>query len=194
MKQAMSFMFDSAKGLLEASNYLLEHIEDEGVKRNPVKHSFILTAAASLESILNDAIVSFAHRTFHKNDYKRHAKAYLGMSLRGKLDIIGFLMSGGSHITDNCSPEYQKLSILISLRNESAHSKEFFKEFEIEIAFDEMGDETFLLPSELANKFQTPPLASSKQDLKMTYECLEALYKTLSREVKFQDTGIFKAA
>lgn len=41
MPQKMSFLFNSAQGLKLAANYLLDHMEDEGFKRNPVKYSVV---------------------------------------------------------------------------------------------------------------------------------------------------------
>lgn len=192
MAKTFSFIFNSAQGLMLAANYLLDHMDDEGAKRNPVKYSFILTAAASLESMLNDGIVSWAHRTYPREDYKRHATAYLGMSLRGKLDVIGFLVSSGSRITDNSSKTYQDISNLIRLRNEVAHSKDFFTEVDVEITTDDEGNEGFEIPLEIARKFENSPLLSTTTEYIGIYKSIERLYKVLNQETSHDDSELFK--
>ena len=192
MPEKMSFIFNSAQGLLISANYLLDHMEDEDIKRNPVKYSFILTAAATLESSLNDGIVSWSYNTFPREDYKRHAQAFLAMSLRGKLDSIGFLISSGKYVTDNTSADYQLLSALIRLRNEVAHSKDFFTEVEVELTQDGEGNEGFLLPSEVAKKFENSPLIPSDEEYLKTYKALERLYKVLYHDLSYEQSELFK--
>lgn len=179
--------------MMLAANYLLDHMEDEEFKRNPVKYSFILTAAATLESMLNDGIVSWAHRKFPREAYKRHASAFLSINLRGKLDVIGYLISGGSHITDNTSKIYQDLSSLIKLRNEVAHSKDFFTEVDVEYVTDEEGNEGFIFPDEVAKKFANSPLIPSNEKYMETYKSLECLYNVLNHEISHAEVDLFQA-
>ena len=69
------------------------------------------------------------------------------MNLGKKLDALGFLLSSGKFITDNESKIYQTLVNLIKLRNEVAHSKDFYKETDIEYGeLDEDGGRSFRLP------------------------------------------------
>jgi hypothetical protein len=191
MSEKLSFIFNSAQGLMLAANYLLDHMEDEGAKRNPTKYSFILTAAATLESMLNDGIVSWAHGKFPRDDYKRQASAFLSINLRGKLDVIGYLISSGSHITDNTSQTYQDLSNLIKLRNEVAHSKDFFTE--VEYIKDDDGNEGYIFPDEVAKKFANSPLISSSEKYMEVYKSLERLYNVLNHEISHEEIDLFKA-
>ncbi|MGC9402465.1 hypothetical protein ACP43V_08425 [Vibrio genomosp. F10 str. 9ZC157] len=75
------FVFTSSKGLIESAEYLLAHTEDNDALLNSNKYSFILVAAASLESLLNEGIISWAFQLFPKGDHKRHATAFLSMNL-----------------------------------------------------------------------------------------------------------------
>lgn len=194
MPETLSFAFSSADGLMRSANYLLDHMDDDGPKRNPNKYSFILVAAAAMESMLNDGIVSWAHGAFPKVDYKRHASAFLGMSLRGKLDVIGHLISGGSHLTDNSSETYQYLSDLVSLRNQVAHSKDFFTEAEVEIVTDSDGNKAFEFPEEIAKKFEKSPLIFERDQYVSIYTSLYMLFEVLNQSAAVEEYTLFKAA
>jgi len=88
----MSFNINTAHALMISARFLLLNMDDDGATRNPNKYAFILIAAASLESMLNSGVVDWAYKTFSRDNYKRHASAILGCSLRGKLDCIGYLL------------------------------------------------------------------------------------------------------
>lgn len=106
-KLKMDIALHSAKGLIDSAIYLLDHIEDDEYVRNTNKYSFILVSSASLESLLNDGIITWALNTFPKDDHKRHATAFLSMNLGKKLDALGYLISAGKFITDNSNETYQ---------------------------------------------------------------------------------------
>ncbi|OCH63855.1 hypothetical protein A6E00_15675 [Vibrio diabolicus] len=186
------FIVTSGKNLLESSSYLLNHIDDGELTRNPNKLSFILTVAAAFEATINDAIVVWAHQRFPNSDYKRHASAFLSMNLMKKLDALGFLLSSGCFITDNESDVYQSLSKLVKLRNEVAHSKDFFTDANIEFHEHENGDVTFELPKEVASKFSKSPLTTTKNRAIEIFEAVEHLFKVCNYDIEMSDSSLFK--
>lgn len=66
-KTIMHLTFNSSTGYLGAVDYLLEHILDKEHNRNSNKYAFILVAASALESIINNAIIFWAHNYFEQN-------------------------------------------------------------------------------------------------------------------------------
>ncbi|WP_405629431.1 hypothetical protein [Pseudoalteromonas sp. Ld20] len=188
------FVFTSSKGLIESAEYLLAHTEDNDVLFNSNKYSFILVAAASLESLLNEGIVSWAFQLFPKGDHKRHATAFLSMNLGKKLDTLGFLLSSGKFITDNESNVYQTLISLIKLRNEVAHSKDFYKEADIEYGeVDEDGGRSFQLPYDISKLMDNHPLSLEQNKCQYIVESLKHLEAVLSEEIEHSKTELFKA-
>ncbi len=189
------FSLNSAKGLIESSEYLLDHIEDEEFSRNPNKFSFILVSAAALESLLNDGIISWALHTFPRDDHKRHATAFLSMNLGKKLDALGYLLSGGKYITDNTNQTYQILTGLIKQRNEVAHSKGFYIETEIEYGpINEDGSRSFELPDMVAKKMMNQDaLDIDLSECKGIVSALRELHGILNYDIQHHDTELFKA-
>ena len=141
-REIVDITFSTSAGYLKSVDYLLDHIQDEDSSRNPNKYAFVLVAASALESILNNAVIYWAHHRFGRGDYKRMASAFLSMSLRGKLDSFVFLASDSEFISNNESATYQQLSELIRVRNEVAHAKDFPRECELEIEETEETEET----------------------------------------------------
>lgn len=160
-KHLMNIAFSSPTGYLTAVDYLLDHIKDTEQIRNPNKYAFILLAASALEAILNDAIIWWAHDRFQRSDYKRMSTAFLSMSLRGKLDAVIHLLSDGQYISNNESPMYQQLSELVKVRNEVAHSKNFFHEAELDIEEHEDGHLWFKMPDTMMGIFSDTPLTQA---------------------------------
>ena len=188
------FVFTSSKGLIESAEYLLEHTEDDGVLFNCNKYSFILAAAASLESLLNEGIISWAFQLFPKGDHKRHATAFLSMNLGKKLDALGFLLSSGKFITNNESSVYQTLISLIKLRNEVAHSKDFYKEADIEYGeVDEDGGRSFTLPYDISKLMDNHPLSLEQDKCNFIIYSLKHLESVLINEITHSETELFKA-
>ncbi|PKI16296.1 hypothetical protein [Colwellia sp. 12G3] len=188
------FVFTSSKGLIESAEYLLAHTEDNDALFNSNKYSFILVAAASLESLLNEGIISWAFQLFPKGDHKRHATAFLSMNLGKKLDALGFLLSSGKFITDNESNVYQTLISLIKLRNEVAHSKDFYKEADIEYGeIDEEGGRSFQLPYDISKLMDNHPLSLEQNKCQYIVESLKHLEAVLREEIEHSKTELFKA-
>jgi hypothetical protein len=188
------FVFTSSKGLIESAEYLLAHTEDNDALFNSNKYSFILVAAASLESLLNEGIVSWAFQLFPKGDHKRHATAFLSMNLGKKLDALGFLLSSGKFITDNESNVYQTLISLIKLRNEVAHSKDFYKEADIEYGeIDEEGGRSFQLPYDISKLMDNHPLSLEQHKCQYIVKSLKHLEAVLREEIEHSKTELFKA-
>lgn len=187
------FVFTSFKGLIESAEYLLEHTEDNDAHFNSNKYSFILVAAASLESLLNEGIISWAFHLFPKGDHKRHATAFLSMNLGKKLDALGFLLSSGKFITDNESEIYQTFVSLIKLRNEVAHSKDFYKEAEIELSkINEDGGRDFTLPYDLTKLVNNHPLSIKQDKCLFIIDSLKHLEAVLNNDIEHSKTDLFK--
>ncbi|CAM2984235.1 hypothetical protein PAT01_36510 [Pseudoalteromonas atlantica] len=187
------FVFTSSKGLIESAEYLLAHIEDNDTLFNSNKYSFILVAAASLESLLNESIISWAFQLFPKGDHKRHATAFLSMNLGKKLDALGFLLSSGKFITDNESKIYQTLVNLIKLRNEAAHSKDFYKETDIDYNEpDEDGGRSFRLPYDISKLMNNHLLSIEQEKCQYIVSSLKHLEAVLLGEVEHSKTELFK--
>lgn len=187
------FVFTSSKGLIESAEYLLAHTEDNDALLNSNKYSFILVAAASLESLLNEGIISWAFQLFPKGDHKRHATAFLSMNLGKKLDALGFLLSSGKFITDNESSVYQTLLSLIRLRNEVAHSKDFYKEADIEYGeINEEGGRSFQLPCDISKLMDNHPLSLEQNKCQYIVESLKHLEAVLRDEIEHSKTELFK--
>ncbi|MBK9349335.1 MAG: hypothetical protein IPN05_03705, partial [Sulfuritalea sp.] len=158
-REIVDITFSTSAGYLKSVDYLLDHIQDEDSSRNPNKYAFVLVAASALESILNNAVIYWAHHRFGRGDYKRMASAFLSMSLRGKLDSFVFLASDSEFISNNESATYQQLSELIRVRNEVAHAKDFPRECELEIEETEEGHLSFELPTKLRDALNDTPLS-----------------------------------
>ena len=172
----------------------MSHTEDNDVLFNSNKYSFILVAAASLESLLNEGIISWAFQLFPKGDHKRHATAFLSMNLGKKLDALGFLLSSGKFITDNESKIYQTLVNLIKLRNEVAHSKDFYKETDIEYGeLDEDGGRSFRLPYDISKLMNNHPLSIEQEKCQFIVSSLKHLEAVLREEIEHSKTELFKA-
>ncbi len=189
----ISTLVSSSKGLLDSAEYLYDHIEDDDFFRNPNKYAFILSCAAALESMLNDGIVSWAFRTFPRDHYKRHATAFLSMNLGKKLDALGYLFSSGSCITDNTSKQYQALISLIKLRNEVAHSKDFFIDNgTVEVGYeDDM--RAFQFSNDVVSKINKSPLSIESEKCADILVSLKDLWAVLHHDVTPEKSPLFKA-
>ncbi|ELP2658934.1 hypothetical protein CGH22_24990 [Vibrio parahaemolyticus] len=189
----ISTLVSSSKGLLDSAEYLYDHIEDDDYSRNPNKYAFILSCAAALESMLNDGIVSWAFHTFPRDHYKRHATAFLSMNLGKKLDALGYLFSTGTCITDNTSQQYQTLISLIKLRNEVAHSKDFFIDNgTVEVGYD---DEvrSYQFSNDVVSKFNKSPLSIERERCADILGSLKDLWAVLHYDVDAENSPLFKA-
>jgi hypothetical protein len=133
----------------------------------------IATCAATLETILNEAIIIESKNRYSIDNYKRIATSYLGMRLGGKLDVLGSILTSEEYVTNNESNCYRCLKNLIRQRNELMHLKEFYKEYEFpEVEIN--GEEFLRVPdaylsdddklSEL-NKTDCKKYVSSLQDI-----------------------------
>jgi len=105
--------------------------------------------------------------------------------------VTCYLLSGGEKITDNCSLHYQNISQLIKLRNEVAHSKEFFSEVDVELILDEDGNEGFSIPEEVAKRFEGSPLISPNIKYLEIYESIDSLYLVLNNEKDIDEFELF---
>lgn len=179
-------------GLIGATKWLLEHTEDTEYFRNSNKYSFVLVASAAMESLLNDGIISWAKRKFPQTDYKRHAAAFLSMTLGKKLDALGFLISSGIYLTDNTSKTYKTLNGLIKLRNEVAHSKDFYSTIDVELLNSEDFSQGFELPFELVEQKEKAALKLTPEQCKSIVNSLEELNSVLCCDISLEQSLLFK--
>lgn len=97
---------------------------------------FVITSAAALECILNDYLILHTGEVCGMQD-NTLAKAFLTMSLRGKLDIIVPYFSGNKYAMRQDSVAYQELRRLITLRNDLMHGKSFITGHDVDVEYDE---------------------------------------------------------
>jgi hypothetical protein len=105
---------------------LVEQLQSDGGRVADLVVPFALTCAAALEATLNDHLVAHFFREYGEGSYKRTSEAFLSMSFRGKLDILVPTLTHGLFRIRPEATCYQRLSKLISTRNELVHSKSFF--------------------------------------------------------------------
>lgn len=113
---------------------LLEQFQKNEGPHNPYKILLIITCAAALETILNEAIIVECRHRFPEKDVKRITNSHLGMSLGGKLDNLGWLLTDNAYIMNNESAIYQCLRSIIKYRNEIMHLKAYYQEVEWEVS------------------------------------------------------------
>jgi hypothetical protein len=94
---------------------------------------FLVTCAAALECLLNDNLIMHSDYIFGLDPKNKFAKAFLSMSLRGKLDTIIPLLTSNKYVIRQVSPTYQKLCRLIKLRNELMHGKAFATKHDVTV-------------------------------------------------------------
>ena len=134
------FKVHYASSYLSAVEKLLEHLKKDESLLNPYKIPMIVTSAAALETILNEAIIIECASRFPNKDIKRITNAHLGMALGGKLDNLGWLLTDNKHVINNESEIYQCLKSIIKYRNEVMHRKEYYKEVEWEVEYEKTED------------------------------------------------------
>lgn len=117
---------------------LLERLKEGDARLNPYKIPMIITSAAALETILNEAIMVECRNRFPEKDIKRLTNAQLGMSLGGKLDNLGWLLTDNTFVINNESEIYQCLKSIIRYRNEVMHRKDYYREVEFEVRYEKM--------------------------------------------------------
>ncbi len=137
-KQLFKVHFGSS--YIESVRVLLERFNEHDGPLNPYSIPLIITSAAALETILNEAIIVECRHRFPEKDIKRITNSHLGMSLGGKLDNLGWLLTDNEFIMNNESKIYQCLRNIIKYRNEIMHLKAYFKEVEWEISEEETED------------------------------------------------------
>jgi hypothetical protein len=84
---------------------------------------FLITSAAALECLLNDALIQYAWYITGLNATNSFATSLMSMSLRSKLNSIVTLISRNRFAIRHDSPMYQQLIRLIKTRNQLMHGK-----------------------------------------------------------------------
>jgi hypothetical protein len=131
MKFYLSFSHANAYiAVLEKLASLFPEEEKLGKKHELIP--FVLTCAAALECMLNDAIIEHTSHIFGLENYRRFADTLITIPLRGKLDYIIPLASNYKFLIRQESATYQQLASLISIRNKLTHNKTFPYELETE--------------------------------------------------------------
>ena len=136
---------------LETLRKLMQSLEDE---RTGLVLPFTITCAATLESLLNDHIVSELWEEWTEDHYKQLSESYLTMSLRGKLDSIVSLLTHNRFLINRDHKIYCRLAALVSLRNKLVHKKSFMEEYMFEFHEDEQGIMQMRSPSLSQPKFK----------------------------------------
>lgn len=106
---------------------LVEELPEEDDESSARLTPFLLMAAGTLEAVLNDEIVSWAHETFPRDRYQAHAKALLDMKFPGKLNFIVPLLTGNNFMFRTNSKDFLSLRKLISRRNQLIHATGFYR-------------------------------------------------------------------
>lgn len=178
--------------LLETAEFLLENINDEGPIKCPNRHAYILSVAAFMEARLNEAILDWGEIFSSIESGVRHAKSFLSMNLRAKLDTIFFIYTNGAYLTNLESKEYQALVHLISIRNQVAHSKPFSAAMDIEFKTEEDGSKSFKLPDEFIEKSKLKVNELSMEELSFLLKSAKELDKALDYEQDCSQSSLCK--
>lgn len=155
---------------------LQRYKEYSGGAINPYYIPLTITSAAALETILNEAIITECRHRFPQKHIKRLSNSHLGMSLGGKLDDLGWLLTDNIFITNNESEIYQCLRNIIKFRNEIMHRKPYYKEIEFEVSYEETEEGMKQWSTLDDNFFKT--VNSTTDSLK--YEDFDRFYRAVS--------------
>lgn len=182
--------FETSGYILKAAENLVGLFSEEELLINPNRLAFVLTISAFVEARLNEAIIHWGEIGSEIIEGNRHAKAFLSMNLRAKMDSIFFLVSGGEYVTNTYCKEYQELSRLIKIRNEVAHSTPFHSEIDIEYKDyeDFAGAKSFKLSSEFIERNTLKAFKMEKGELEYFLKSAESLSEALGYESEFFDS------
>ena len=129
---------------------LLNDLKRNGDKLiNPYKIPLIVSSAAALETILNEAIIIECQHRLPNQDVKRITNSHLGMSLGGKLDNLGWMLTDNEYVVDNQSVIYQSLRSIIKYRNETMHFKAYYRE--VDHSISDEGESSYTLNDKALN-------------------------------------------
>ena len=182
----------NSKGLLEAAEFLLKNIIDTEVQKCPNRLPYILAVAAFMEAKLNEAILHWGVICSPIASGTRHAKAFLTMNLRSKLDTIFFIYSNATYLTNIDSKEYKALAHLISIRNQVAHSKPYAATLEIEYTDIGDGAKSFTLPHEFVEKSTSKAYKLTVGDLEFLLKAAKELDRALDYEESYSSSPLCK--
>lgn len=105
----------------------------------------------------------------------------------------GYLFSAGSFITDNTSKQYQALISLIKLRNEVAHSKDFFIDNgTVEVGYED-DTRVFQFSNDVVSKINKSPLSIEREKCADILVSLKALWAVLHYDVTPEKSPLFTA-
>lgn len=94
---------------------------------------FVVTAAATLECLLNDKMIMYANYMVGLGSGNSLAKSFLSMSLPGKLNTIILLLSRNQFTVRQDNSVYRQLRRLIRLRNSLMHGKSFVDRQDVKV-------------------------------------------------------------
>jgi len=136
---------------------------------------YALTCAATLECILNEAIIQYSVIFYGFRDYERHARALLSLSLSAKLDYLFPFVTRNQYTIKVDSATYKRLKRLISVRNDLTHNKPFAQEMSFQVS--DKGTNFTSHKSKLLNSFET---ALTYKNCSSFFESVQEINKALS--------------
>lgn len=190
----VSVTVQNSNNLLAAAEILLQHINDDGLFKCPNRLPYILTLAAFLEARLVESILHWGEIRSSIEGGNRHAKAFLTLNARAKLDTIFFIYSNGQYLTKFDSKEYQALVRLITIRNDLAHSKPYITTLDIEFTEEEDGSKSFILPQEFVDKSKPKANKLSACELEFMLRAAKELDVALDDEESYRSSPLCKSA
>lgn len=191
-KISTKLAFITSNSLLETAEFLLANIDESNIFKSPNRMAFILSIAAFMEAKLNESILHWGEILSPIESGVMHAKSFLTMNLRAKLDTIFFIYSNGDYVTNTGSKEYQALANLVSIRNQIAHLKPFIAELDIDYVDNEDGSKGFTLPKEIIEKSNLKVNELTIEDLKYLVYAAKVLIKALDYEESYKISPICK--
>lgn len=160
----------------------MEHLKKHDDPLNPFKIPLIITSAAALETILNETIIVECRHRLPERHIKRITNSHLGMSLGGKLDNLGWLLTDNNYIMNNRSEIYQCLKSIIKYRNEIMHLKEYYKKIEFGIyenETDEGIEEGLILDEDFFNSVKSSIEKIPNDEYENMYRAISELEITI---------------
>jgi hypothetical protein len=148
---------------------------------------FVVTCAAALECLLNEAIIKYSSDEFGPDGYRRSAEALISMTFRGKLDLVVPLLSKGRFIFQNDSKVYLTLVRIISLRNTLMHNKPFLEKHEADIVTDSERRPNATIYIDTLNKYGFAIEFHTCIDF---WEAIKAFGELLTSQDKWQENSI----
>ncbi len=181
-KEKRLFKVKHGLSYIESVRVLLENFKKCKELINPYKIPLVITSAAALEIILNEAIIVECKHRFPEKDIKRITNSHLGMSLNGKLDNLGWVLTDNAYIMNNESEIYQCLKSIIKYRNEIMHLKSYYTEIEFEVTEEETEsgiEKGMIWDGDFFNSIKSSIEKISEEEYELFYKAISELEITI---------------